>query len=224
MGSATADGPVAGAAPDGRLHRLLPRGWRGPSRRAAWQRVRARRVAAAVLVGVAAAVVLGALRPTPPPTGVPVVVAARDLPVGTRLGGDDLRLVRWPEGLRPATSLRASGAALGRRLNAPVAAGEPLTASRLDGAGLLAALGAGQVALHLPVRDPAILAYLRPGDRVDAISVADGRVAVGDLLVLSVRQDGVLVALTSEAASLLAPASVDDMPGTGIVLSLHAAG
>ena len=102
--------------------RLLPPGWRGSGRRAVWRRARLRRAVAAVLAGVAAWLVVSAFLPTPPPVGVPVVVAVRDLPAGHRLSASDVRVDRWPSEIRPASALQDPSRVVDgrwRRVSAP---------------------------------------------------------------------------------------------------------
>lgn len=228
-----------------RLDRLLPPPLRGPSRRAAWNRARLRRAGAALLVALAAVLGLSALRPAQAPPGIPVLVAAHDLASGTRLSAADVRVAEWPARSRPPRTARTVEAALGRTVNAPVAAGEPLPASRLHASGVLAHLPADEVAVHVPLRDPATRHYLQPGDHVDALSAAGGRTVASDLLVLATGTPrpgaepgtslaapstgstgaadaaGVLVAATAEQAASLAGTIAEDGPGAGVVLSIR---
>src|SRR5690606_41442168 len=66
---------------------------------------RTRWLVVAVCLAVAVCVVLGQLRPVPPPT-VPVVVAARDLPAGTTVAETDVRVERLPAA--PRTGVTAA--------------------------------------------------------------------------------------------------------------------
>jgi len=107
---------------------------------------------------------------SPAPATVEVVVATRDLPAGHQLRPDDLRTVSWPNDLAPAA--RAGAAVAGDVLAAPLGRGEPLTATRILGPGLLQGLPAGTVAIPLRPTDPAAAALVRPGDHVDVLTSA----------------------------------------------------
>jgi Flp pilus assembly protein CpaB len=149
-------------------------------------------VAAALL---AVAALLLALRPesTPAgaraPTGVPVVVAAADLPAGTVLTTSDLSVTPLPPDVVPRGTTRAPDALVGRGLAGSVRAGEPLTDVRLVGAGLTALLAPDQVAAPVRLADLAVAALIRTGDKVDVLAIPpDGgaaRVVAPDALVLA---------------------------------------
>lgn len=129
---------------------------------------------------------------TVPPDAVPVVVAARALPRGVVLASGDLREASWPARYAPPGAVRSVEDAVGGSLAADLAAGEPLTATRLVRAGPVAAqVPAGLRAMPLTVSLPA--SSVVPGDRVDILAVTPGApvaetVAVG-LEVLLVLQD-----------------------------------
>jgi len=238
----TGAGLLASPSPTlvGRAQRLLPAGWRGRGRRAAWRRTRARRVLAAVLVGLAAWVTLGAALPQPTVRGVPVVVAAHDLAAGQSLIGADLRVARWAPDTRPAGAVAEVAGLVGRRVAAPVTAGEALTPSRLHGPGLLTGLTADQVAAHVSVPDARVAALLRPGDHVDVIDNGSGSRLGVDLLVLATdpaesgagswtgvgsgaAAPGVVLAVTPEQASALARATGAGDLSSGVTLTLRPA-
>lgn len=135
---------------------------------------RHRRVAAALLVGLAGAA--GVHAAAPPPAGVPVTVAARDLDAGQRLVPDDLATVLLAPDAVPDRAL-AADALLGARTASAVRRGEPLTDVRLRGPGAAAALPAGQVAV--PVRlAPESAPWLAVGQRLRLHAVAAGTTAV----------------------------------------------
>lgn len=165
------------------------------------------------------------------PGGVPVVVAARPLPAGHRVGAADIRVARWPPAVRAAADLRRRADAVGRRLSTALAPGEPVSSTRLIGHDLTTALAVGQVAAAVQLADPHAGDLVRPGDRVElyalprsadgvdptapaATSEADPRVVASGLRVLAVLpesdQEGteVVVAATPETAARLARASV----------------
>lgn len=181
-----------------------------------------RRLLAAGLAAAAVAFALHAAEPEPPPT-VPVVVAARDLPGGTRLGGGDLEIVDVLDGTAPDGALRETAGAAGRLLAGPVRAGEPVTDVRLLGPALLDGWGEGLVASPVRVADPGVLEFVRPGDRLDLIAVpmdgAAGAAVVASQVPLltvpprsesAVLAEGALlvVAVTPRQATALAEAAV----------------
>jgi hypothetical protein len=130
---------------------------------------------AAVLVGLAAWLTVGAVIPQPADPGVPTVVAARDLALGSTVSADDLRVERRPEAQRPAGSLADPGAAVGQVVSGPVLAGEIVTPARFRGASQLVGLAPGLVAVSLPVTDPILLTTLRPADTVSVLATGSGQ-------------------------------------------------
>jgi Flp pilus assembly protein CpaB len=140
--------------------------WRRALRRAVLTR---RRPLAAACLGLAVVAGVQAARPAPPPT-VPVTVAARDLPSGSVLTGDDLTVREVPVALAPVSS---AADAVGRTLAAPVRAGEPVTDVRLVGPSVVAGYP-GRVALPVRIADSDAVALLRQGDRVGLVA-ADPR-------------------------------------------------
>lgn len=162
---------------------------RTPARVALRRRVRVRRLLASAAVGLATWVVIGAALPAPP-AGVPVLVAARDLPAGDALKPADVRLRSVDPGLAAAGGLSDPGQVAGQRLAAPVAAGEAVTSTRLVPAGVIARLDAGHRAVHVPLADGSLGEFVRAGDRVDVVRAADGVRVAADLVVLSVDAAG----------------------------------
>ncbi|MBM7518601.1 SAF domain-containing protein [Nocardioides nitrophenolicus] len=127
--------------------------------------LRRRRLIAAVLLGLAAAVTVRSLAP-PPPALATLVVAARDLPAGRALAAGDLVEVAVPPDVVPDGTARHP---VGRRLAAPLRAGEPVTDVRLVGPGLGAAQPAGTVVVPVRLSDAGQVALLRPGDRISLL-------------------------------------------------------
>jgi Flp pilus assembly protein CpaB len=115
----------------------------------------------------AGAVVLGVreLRPPPPPV-VAVVVAARAVPAGAVLSTADVTLEPVPLQARQPGAVLAPGSAVGRRLAAPLAAGEAVTTTRLVPRGPADGLAPGAVALHVLLADPTAGDLLSAGRRV----------------------------------------------------------
>ncbi len=125
-----------------------------------------------LLVGLGVLTALPALAPPAPPS-VLVVAAARDLAPGRPLTADDLTTVALPEDLAPEGALTAIADAVGHAAASAVRRGEALTDVRLLGAGLVQARGL--VAAPVRLADPATVALLHAGDRVDVLAAATDR-------------------------------------------------
>ncbi|TLW91676.1 flagellar biosynthesis protein FlgA [Saccharomonospora piscinae] len=124
-----------------------------------------RRVLAAALVLVAAA-----LAAAPGADGQPtvtVVVAARDLPLGTELTEGDLRVADLPGQARPAGALTAPSEAAGHRLVGRARQGEVLTDVRLA-----RRTGGPPGSATVPIRlaDGGVTTLLRAGTPVDVVT------------------------------------------------------
>ena len=167
----------------------------------------ARRAGAALLAGLALAL---ALQPDPAPadaheSAVPVVVAATDLPAGTRLAAGSLTVVALPPEVVPDGVVERAELLEHRVLAAGVRRGEPLTDARLIGAGLTTLLPEGQVAAPVRLADLAVTALVRAGDRVDVLATTGGT--------------GVAERVATGARVLAAPGPIDaDAPGAGLLL------
>jgi Flp pilus assembly protein CpaB len=98
-----------------------------------------------------------------------VVVAARDLPAGHLLGHHDVRVARWPVGIRPAGARADPGSVVETRLAGPIRAGEAITPTRLLGPDLAAGLARGLAAATVAVADPHAADLIRAGDHVDVL-------------------------------------------------------
>lgn len=188
-----------------------------------WPRTMAlRRLTAIVLVVFAGAL---ALRPAGAgETGqTAVVVAAHDLSPGATLARGDLALRSLPGADVPSGALTSPATALGRVLAAPVRSGEPLTDVRLVGPADTALTTGDPAAAAVPVRlaDPDVADLLRPGIRVDVVTLDPDRqsdpVLAENATVITVRdtagtqgQHGrlVVVALPRQSATQLAAASL----------------
>lgn len=104
--------------------------------------------------------------------GAPVVVAAHDLPAGTTLEAGDVALANWPADLVPGGAATQVADVLGARIGGPATRGEALTTARLLGAGPVAGITTGHVAVVVPSGPAGLL--LRPGDLVDVYSAPQG--------------------------------------------------
>jgi pilus assembly protein CpaB len=107
-----------------------------------------------------------------------VVVAAEDIPLGTRLLAEHMRTVNWPKDALPAGAANDPAALVGGLTIARLATNEPLLASKLagdDGGALLAfKIPNGSRALSVRVNDvTGISGFVNPGTRVDVIVVME---------------------------------------------------
>jgi len=186
------------------------------------QTPRARRIAAGMLIMLAAA---SALRPDPAGEQRAVVVAVRDLRPGITLTADDVALQKRPGSILPEGTETALDRLVGARLTGPARRGEVLTDARVLGprlAGFSAGRDARVVPLHLA--DSAVLDVLRAGDVVDVLGTpstgddARPRVIATEAVVVLVSAAStaigsggdrvVLVALPAPAATALAGATL----------------
>lgn len=153
--------PETGAPPP--LARVAPP-WRLRARSTLW---RVRHVVAAVCVGLAAGVVVHALRP-PPPVTVGVVVLGSDVAAGTALTAEHLLVAHVPPQMAPPGAITDVAGALGRVAALDLPARLPVTASLLADAALTGPPGTAVVAVRLD--DPAVAGLLEPGMRVDLVA------------------------------------------------------
>lgn len=103
-----------------------------------------------------------------------VVVAARALPPGVRLGNDDVRLAAWPASSPVAGSHASLDDVVNRALLASVVENEPLLDSKLAsanaGAGLPPAIPTGMRAMAVKVNDViGVAGFIDPGTHVDLV-------------------------------------------------------
>jgi len=220
------------------LTRLLPAGLIGSGRRQDWRRTRLRRAVTAGLVATAVWLAMSAFLPQPTPRGVPVVVVAQDLMAGHVLTPSDLAVADWPTDLKPGGAVADPATLVGKALGAGMSRGEPVTAARVRGPGLLTGLRPGLVAAHVRLADPAMGAMATPGDHVDLISSSGQMVAAG-VLVLAVDTDatdsggwsatassgppgGVVVAVANDEAKLLAKADPSGLSDVTFSLVMRA--
>ena len=103
-----------------------------------------------------------------------VVVAAGDIPVGTRIQDKDVRVVRLSADVIPAGSFRQKSRVVGRGVVLPIAAGEFILPARLaqenGGSGLPSMIPPGMRAVSVRVSDSSSVAgFVLPGTRVDVL-------------------------------------------------------
>lgn len=184
------------------------------SRRTAYRIRVGRRVLSALLVGVAVWVVTDAIRPRPPTPSQVLVVAARDLPAGTRLVASDLTTARLGSGSATLAALGDPTAAVGQVLDSPVAVGETISTTRLRGPAVITGLRSGQLAVAVPVANAAILELAREGDRVRLIGTAGGGASV----------EGIVLSLGARARASTGSPALLDGAGAPLSDSLNSAG
>ena len=123
----------------------------------------------------------------PAPPGVQVLVAKRELPVGTFLRPEHLRWQTWPEAsLSPAYAVEGKKKIedfVGSVVRLPVAEGEPITDGRVVSPGnsgfLAAVLRPGYRAVSVPVTvTSGIAGFVFPGDHVDVLLTHNLPVAI----------------------------------------------
>jgi len=165
------------------------------------------------------------------------VVTAQDLMPGHVLTRGDLAVADWPTDLKPGGAVADPAALVGMALAAGMSGGEPVTAARVRGPGLLTGVRPGLVAAHVRLADPAMGAMATPGDHVDLISSSGQMVAAG-VLVLAVDAGaadsggwsatagtgppgGVVVAVSSDEAMRLAKADPSGLSDVSFSLVLR---
>lgn len=104
-----------------------------------------------------------------------VAVAAENLPMGTRLAKEHIKLVGWPSASPVEGSFSSPDAVIGRGLIQSVNANEPLTEKKLApveaGAGLAPTIPPGMRAISVRVNDViSVAGYTVPGSRVDVLA------------------------------------------------------
>jgi pilus assembly protein CpaB len=105
---------------------------------------------------------------------VHVAVAAEDLPMGTMITKDQVKLVGWPAANPVQGSFASVDGLVGRGLVQPVKANEPLTESKLAavgaGAGLPPSIPPGMRAVSVRVNEViGVAGFTVPGTRVDVL-------------------------------------------------------
>jgi len=119
------------------------------------------------------------------PKASSVVVAARDLTVGTIVSAADVRVVRWPLHATPPGYLAASEAAVGRGVITPIRTNEPLLDSKLAtkgaGGGLSVTIPEGMRAVSVKVDEViGVAGFVVPGTRVDVVLTLNPRGGGGE--------------------------------------------
>lgn len=102
-------------------------------------------------------------------TTTAVVVASRDLAVGTILTESDVTITQLPGQAVAGDVFEQPRQVTGQQLAAPLSQGAPVPATALVGDGLLTGTEPGTVAVPLRPADPATVQLLAPGQLVDVI-------------------------------------------------------
>ncbi len=107
---------------------------------------------------------------------VKVVVAAKDLDIGTPLTAEQLTLTEWPKSSVPKGAFNEIGALKERTVIAKLWAGEPILASELaapgSGAGMVATINPGMRAMAVRVDEVSgVGGFILPNTYVDVIAV-----------------------------------------------------
>lgn len=116
--------------------------------------------------------------PVAGPTGK-MVVATTDLPLGTVLRAEDVRVIDWHSPVLPVGYYGSSAEVIGRGLITPVSANEPLISAKLadmeSGGGLPIVIPEGMRALSVRVDEViGVAGFVLPGTRVDVLLTIAG--------------------------------------------------
>jgi pilus assembly protein CpaB len=111
--------------------------------------------------------------------GVPVVMAADDIQVGTKLEAHDVRVVTLPQSAVPPGAFSGTSQVLGRGAILPVSKGEFILPSKLAalnaGSGLSSMIPQGMRAVSVRVNDVVSVAgFVQPGSHVDVLATGQG--------------------------------------------------
>src|SRR6202165_781820 len=111
--------------------------------------------------------------------GVPVVMAADDIQVGTKLEAHDVHVVTLPQSAVPPGAFSGTSQVLGRGAILPVSKGEFILPSKLAalsaGAGLPSMIPQGMRAVSVRVNDVVSVAgFVQPGTHVDVLATGQG--------------------------------------------------
>jgi pilus assembly protein CpaB len=111
--------------------------------------------------------------------GVPVVMAADDIQVGTKLEAHDVRMVTLPQSAVPPGAFSETSQVLGRGAILPVSKGEFILPSKLAavnaGTGLPSMIPQGMRAVSVRVNDVVSVAgFVQPGTHVDVLATGQG--------------------------------------------------
>src|ERR1700686_3590321 len=111
--------------------------------------------------------------------GVPVVMAADDIQVGTKLEAHDVHVVTLPQSAVPPGAFSGTSQVLGRGAILPISKGEFILPSKLAavnaGTGLPSMIPQGMRAVSVRVNDVVSVAgFVQPGSHVDVLATGQG--------------------------------------------------
>lgn len=130
-----------------------------------------------------------------------VVVAARDVALGSRIEADMLKVVRWPASSQPNGVFHNENLLPGRVANTTILAGEPVVEGKLAApgskGGLSALIAPGTRAISVKVNEVVgVAGFALPGNYVDVLVHAEddqdrpfSRIVLERILVLAVAQE-----------------------------------
>lgn len=162
-----------------------------------------RRVISVGCAGLAALLAFSIIQPGGAPTS-PVMVAIRDLPAGTSLTEDDLKLANVISETKWTGLSDKPDELLGRVLAHSLAANQPVTLSDLVGPHLLDGLDPNLVALSIPIGNGSTRQLLHTGDFIDVYGSAMDYAAPA---VLVAHRALVLAIPATTSKGMLSPAS-----------------
>ncbi|MBG6189115.1 Flp pilus assembly protein CpaB [Arthrobacter sp. CAN_A212] len=177
---------------------------------------RHRRLLAALLFCLAAAVIVEALIP-PEQSLSRVVAAAEDLPVGTVLTPAHLTTIDLPPEVIPFRSFTEIPAVVGEQLATPLHRGSVLAETFLVGTGLLTGSPPGSVAVPLRPADETTVQLLSPGQHVDVVLSTGNGFEVPATTSVLVRAAPVLWTSGSSAGSATGWPNATDAEGLVVI-------
>lgn len=131
----------------------------------------------------------------------PMIVAARDIAPGERLGSENMRQVDWPKSSMPSGSFRHAAMLEGRVASQALVVGEPILEQRLAAVGSRAGLNSlitpGRRAMTVKVNEVVgVAGFALPGNYVDVLVTVNhnaapptARTVLERVAVLAVAQD-----------------------------------
>lgn len=130
-----------------------------------------------------------------------VVVAAKDIPLGSRLAPEQMKVVAWPASSTPTGAFRDEQKVVSRVVNTSIMAGEPILENKLapvgSKGGLSALLASGTRAISVKVNEVVgVAGFALPGNYVDILVNAQdeggkpvSKIVLQRILVLAVAQE-----------------------------------
>jgi len=108
------------------------------------------------------------------PPGVDIVVAANDIPVGAKVGDNDVKVVRFPAADLPPNCFHLKSSVVGRGAILPIAKGEFFLPNKLAGenagSGMPSLIPPGMRAVSVRVNEViGVAGFVVPGTRVDVL-------------------------------------------------------